>query len=380
MADTYKKLYQGTVSTASGVAYTVPSGAQTIVKSMRIVNYHASTATTIKLWQGGSDNSNIILPPTTVDAGGFADFDGTLTMAAADTIVAQAGAASSIAVTIYGLELSSAALGSLQLLDSQVFSSSTTYTMPALAKIVVVEMISGAAGGQGGSRQSGTTLSNGGMGGSGTGLHRFTLNSSEITSPVTVTVGAGQAAGIGRTATAGAGAFPVGYGGHSRFGPVGTPGATGFASVVQQRSAVFIAGSTLNGTGGLSNGAGGRGGWHNGGGGGAGGGATAINNAAGAGGSGDKTAEDVFIGGTDHNPRAGNGGAAGTLSGGAGSAGSTFLFGGGGGGSNIAGVGGAGGTGGVGAGGGGGGGANADNNGGNGGVGGAGQISIWVYG
>jgi hypothetical protein len=105
MADTYKKLYQGTLSTASGVAYTVPSGTQAIVKSMRIVNYHATTATTIKLWQGGSADSNVILPATTVDAGGFAEFDGTLTMAAADTIVAQAGAATSITLTIYGLEL-----------------------------------------------------------------------------------------------------------------------------------------------------------------------------------------------------------------------------------------------------------------------------------
>lgn len=105
MADTYKKLYQGTLTTASGVVYTVPSGTQAIVKSMRIVNYHASTATTIKLWQGGSADSNVILPATTVDAGGFAEFDGTLTMAAADSIVAQAGANTSITLTIYGLEL-----------------------------------------------------------------------------------------------------------------------------------------------------------------------------------------------------------------------------------------------------------------------------------
>jgi hypothetical protein len=105
MADTYKKLYQGTLSTASGVAYTVPSGTQTIIKSMRIVNYHASTSTTIKLWQGGSANSNVILPATTIDFGGFAEFNGTITMAAADTIAAQAGANSSITLTIYGLEL-----------------------------------------------------------------------------------------------------------------------------------------------------------------------------------------------------------------------------------------------------------------------------------
>ena len=267
-----------------------------------------------------------------------------------------------------------------RLIDSQVFSSSTTYTMPALAKIVVVEVISGAAGGRGGSRQTGTTLSAGGMGGSGTGLHRFTLNASEITSPVTVTVGAGQVGGIGRTATAGAGAFPLGYGGHSRFGTVGTPGATSFASLTQQRSAVVIPVSTLNGVGGDGNGAAGRRGWHNGGGGGGGAGATVVDNAAGVGGYGSKNNYDAWPDGADHNPTTGGGGTGGAGVGGAGQAGSTFLRAGGGGGSNIAGVGGVGGAGGVGAGGGGGGGANNDNNGGDGGVGGAGQISIWVYG
>lgn len=104
MADTYKVLYQGQLSTASGTVYTVPSGAQAIVKSMRIVNTSASN-TTVKLWQGGSGDSNVILPATTVDAGGFAEFEGTLTMAASTTLVAQAGAATSITLTIYGLEI-----------------------------------------------------------------------------------------------------------------------------------------------------------------------------------------------------------------------------------------------------------------------------------
>lgn len=105
MAETYKKLDQRVVPNTATTVYTVPASTQAIVKSMRIVNYHATTATTIKLWQGGSADSNVILPATTVDAGGFAEFEGTLTMAAADTIVAQAGAATSITLTIYGLEL-----------------------------------------------------------------------------------------------------------------------------------------------------------------------------------------------------------------------------------------------------------------------------------
>lgn len=105
MPDTYKVLYQGQLSTASGVIYTVPSGTQAIVKTMRIVNTSASSAT-IKLWQGGSADSNVILPSTSIDAGGFAEFEGTITMAASTTLVAQAGAATSITLTVYGLEVS----------------------------------------------------------------------------------------------------------------------------------------------------------------------------------------------------------------------------------------------------------------------------------
>lgn len=104
MADTYKRIYQGQLSTSSGVVYTVPSGTQAIIKSIRIANTSASS-TTVKLWNGGSADSNVILPPTSIDAGGFGEFDGTLTMTAEDTLVAQAGANSSITMTVYGLEI-----------------------------------------------------------------------------------------------------------------------------------------------------------------------------------------------------------------------------------------------------------------------------------
>lgn len=105
MADSYKRIYQGQLAASSGVVYTVPSGTQAIIKSIRVVNTSA-TATTVKLWNGGSADSNVILPPTSIDAGGFAEFDGTLTLAAADTIAAQAGAATSLTMTIHGLEVS----------------------------------------------------------------------------------------------------------------------------------------------------------------------------------------------------------------------------------------------------------------------------------
>lgn len=106
MPEAYKKIYQGqpAASPSTTTMYTVPSATQAIIKQMRIVNTSSSTSTTIKIWNGGTGDSNVILPPTTIDAGGFAEFEGTMTLAATDTLVAQTGAAT-ITVTIYGVEL-----------------------------------------------------------------------------------------------------------------------------------------------------------------------------------------------------------------------------------------------------------------------------------
>lgn len=106
MAESYKVLDQRQVPATATTVYTAPSssGASTIIKNMRIVNTSAS-ATTIKIWQGGTADANVILPAVSIDAGGFAEFDGTITMAASTTLSAQAGAATSITLTIYGLEV-----------------------------------------------------------------------------------------------------------------------------------------------------------------------------------------------------------------------------------------------------------------------------------
>ena len=115
MAETYKKLAGLAAATASpssatGVIYSAPAATSTIVKSIRLVNTHATTATTIKLWHhadalmSGDVAASTILPAVSIDAGGFAEFDGTLTLAAGETIYAQAGAAT-ITVTVYGVEL-----------------------------------------------------------------------------------------------------------------------------------------------------------------------------------------------------------------------------------------------------------------------------------
>ena len=114
MAETYKKLAGLAAATASpttstGVVYTVPASTSTIVKSIRLVNTSTTTATTIQLWHAANASgtpaaAQVILPAISIDAGGFAEFDGTLTMATTETIYAQAGLAT-ITVTVYGVEL-----------------------------------------------------------------------------------------------------------------------------------------------------------------------------------------------------------------------------------------------------------------------------------
>ena len=105
MPETYKKLYQGQLGSSAGTLYTVPSSTQTIVKSIRVVNTDSS-ARTAKLWHDGTADANVILPACSISAGGWGEFDGVITLEAADTLSGQASVASKVTVTIYGLEIS----------------------------------------------------------------------------------------------------------------------------------------------------------------------------------------------------------------------------------------------------------------------------------
>lgn len=105
MPEAYKKLAQTQPGTSVATAYTVPGATSVIVKHIRAVNVSASP-TTIKLFHDGSGDANVILPAITLGPGEFLEWDGTLLMEAADTLQAQAGAATAITLTVYGIELS----------------------------------------------------------------------------------------------------------------------------------------------------------------------------------------------------------------------------------------------------------------------------------
>lgn len=110
MTDTFKKLDQRQLtSTAATLLYTAPAATQTIIKQIKAVNTD-SAACTLKIYNPpvstASSNANIILPAISIDAGGFAEFDGTITLAAGEMIYAQASVSNRITITLYGLEIS----------------------------------------------------------------------------------------------------------------------------------------------------------------------------------------------------------------------------------------------------------------------------------
>ncbi len=105
MTEVWKKLYQGEVGTASGTLYTVPAATEAIIKHIRLVSTSTSDET-ITLWHGAAGDATIILPAVTILAGAWAEFEGVITMAAADVIAGDASTANEITATIYGLEIS----------------------------------------------------------------------------------------------------------------------------------------------------------------------------------------------------------------------------------------------------------------------------------
>lgn len=105
MTDTYKPLAQQELTGGNDTLYTVPADTEAIIKCIRVVD-NAGNGASVKIWQGGTGDDNLILPEVSLPAGGWGDCDDVLTLAAGNTIVATSDAASEVTVSIYGLEIS----------------------------------------------------------------------------------------------------------------------------------------------------------------------------------------------------------------------------------------------------------------------------------
>ena len=104
MAETYKKLVQTLVNNSNETLITVAANTTVIIKSMRAVNTSGTTAT-LKLFHDGTAATNMILPFVNIQGNGWAEFDGTIILEAADTLTGISGTQDVINLTIYGLEL-----------------------------------------------------------------------------------------------------------------------------------------------------------------------------------------------------------------------------------------------------------------------------------
>mgnify|MGYP000713488136 CR=1 FL=1 len=104
MAETYKKLVQELVDNSNDTLLTVAANTTVIIRSMRAVNT-TGTAATLKLFHDGTAAVNMILPFVTIEASGWAEFDGTIILEADSVLTGISGTADAINLTVYGLEL-----------------------------------------------------------------------------------------------------------------------------------------------------------------------------------------------------------------------------------------------------------------------------------
>lgn len=105
MVEAYKKLAQTLIPAAVAAVYTVPALTSTIVKHIVITNNTSSAVTGVSLYHDGTGDTQLLLPGVTLEAGEWAEFDGTITMETADTLQAKAGTDAVLGLTAHGLEI-----------------------------------------------------------------------------------------------------------------------------------------------------------------------------------------------------------------------------------------------------------------------------------
>ena len=106
-SDNFKQLHQSQLSTTAGALYTVPANHETIIKNITVVNNETEALwfTLFHTQATPYDATTTIIPAATLPAGGWAQFDGTITMDAADISGGDAETGNLITITIYGDEI-----------------------------------------------------------------------------------------------------------------------------------------------------------------------------------------------------------------------------------------------------------------------------------
>jgi len=105
MPDTLSRI-AGPANLASGTSTVFTGTAAHVytIRSIRIVN-NTAAAVTVKLGICGVTDALLILPPTSIDAGGWAEFDGVIVLSGTETLQANT-TATGTTITVAGLDQS----------------------------------------------------------------------------------------------------------------------------------------------------------------------------------------------------------------------------------------------------------------------------------
>lgn len=106
MADVLSRIVgPAAIASGSSTIFTGTTAHVYSIKSIRVVNTDAANAKTLLLGIGGVAAANQILPTITIDAGGWAEWDGLITLTGTETLQATASA-TGLTITISGLDQS----------------------------------------------------------------------------------------------------------------------------------------------------------------------------------------------------------------------------------------------------------------------------------
>ena len=106
--DNFKMLAQAQLGTSEAAVYgAVPANHETIIKHITVVNNDTEALWFTLFHSTGTtyDETTTIIPEATIPAGGWAEFNGTITMDATDILAGKGEQASELTITVWGDEI-----------------------------------------------------------------------------------------------------------------------------------------------------------------------------------------------------------------------------------------------------------------------------------
>ena len=106
-SDNFKLLHQSQLSTTAGALYTVPANHETIIKNITVVNNDTEALWFTLFPTTGTTytEATTIIPEATISAGGWAEWEGSMTLDADDILGGDGEQASELTITVWGDEI-----------------------------------------------------------------------------------------------------------------------------------------------------------------------------------------------------------------------------------------------------------------------------------